>query len=171
MECGTVLWITGLSGAGKTTIGKMVYNSLKKDNDNVIFLDGDLLRNVFGNDLGYTLDDRKKSAMRYSRLCKMLSEQGMNVICSTISMFDECRDWNRENINNYIEIYIKVPMEILRQRNELYDRALSGEITNVMGIDLEVEEPKNPDLIINNNDEVSKEDIVEKILYNYYLKG
>lgn len=163
MKEGIVLWITGLAGAGKSTIAKEVYNKLKAQKDNVVYLDGDVLRETFGNDLGYTLEDRKKSAMRYSRLCKLLSRQNIDVVCSTISMFDDCRRWNRENIKNYKEVYIKVPMRILKKRKEIYNKALNGEIKNVIGVDLKAEKPKNPDLVIINNNEASVDNIVEQI--------
>ena len=91
-----VYWITGLAGAGKTTIGKLLYEKIREKESNTVFLDGDILREVFGNDLGYSKEDRRKCAMRYSRLCAMLQRQGMNVICCTISMLDSVRDWNRE---------------------------------------------------------------------------
>ena len=90
----SVYWITGLSGAGKTTIGKLFYEKLKEQHSNTVFFDGDTLRRVFGDDLGYTEEERRKCAMRYSRLCAMLQEQDINVVCCTISMFDEIRDWN-----------------------------------------------------------------------------
>ena len=98
-----VYWITGLSGAGKTTIGKKLYERLKEKNCNIVFLDGDILREVFGGDLGYSREERVKCAMRYARLCKMLVEQGLDVICCTISMFDSVREWNRKNIKGYID--------------------------------------------------------------------
>ncbi|WMJ81318.1 adenylyl-sulfate kinase [Clostridium sp. MB40-C1] len=163
---GDVYWVTGLSGAGKTTIAKLLYEKLKKNKDNVVFLDGDILREIFGNDLGYSSSDRKKSAMRNSRICKELSEQGIDVVCATISMFNECRIWNRENIKNYKEIYIKVPIEILIQRDQkkLYSRALKGEIKNVMGIDIDFEEPKNPDIVILNDGSVKPKDILSQII-------
>lgn len=153
MYNGTVYWITGLSGAGKTTIGKLLHNRIKENKKNVVFLDGDVLREIFGNDLGYSIEDRKKSAMRNSKLCKVLSEQDIDVICATISMFDECRNWNRKNINNYREIYVKVPMEVLIKRDQkgIYSGALKGEIKNVMGVDIEFEEPKNPDIVVLND--------------------
>ena len=93
-----MLWLTGLSGAGKTTIGTLLYQALRERKDNVVFLDGDQLRQVFGDDLGYAPDQRLKSAMRNARLCKLLAEQCLDVICCTISMFDSVRDWNRTNI-------------------------------------------------------------------------
>lgn len=104
---GKVYWITGLSGAGKTTIGSKLYKILQKDKNNLVILDGDELRRVFKNS-DYSIAGREKLAFQYSRLCRMLSEQGIDVICCTIAMFDSCRKWNRENINNYYEVYLKV---------------------------------------------------------------
>lgn len=162
---GTVYWITGLSGAGKTTIGKLFYQKLKEKNFNTVFLDGDILREIFGNDLDHSLGDRKKSAMRNSRLCKALSEQGIHVVCATISMFKEIRDWNRSHIKPYTEIYLRVPMETLisRDQKQLYSRALRGEIKNVMGVDLPVDDPVNPDLIIDNDGSSTPESIADEL--------
>ena len=110
---GTVYWITGLSGAGKTTIGQLFYEKLKRDFPNTVFLDGDILREVFGADLGYTEMERRKCAMRYARLCDMLQRQDLNVVCCTISMFEAVREWNRRHIDSYKEIYVKVSMDTL----------------------------------------------------------
>jgi len=120
LEQGIVYWITGLSGAGKTTIGSLLYKKLRARKDNVVLLDGDVVRRAFGNDLGYTREDRHEMAMRYSRICRMLSEQGIDVVCCTISMFDDVRAWNRENIAEYREVYLRVSREVLAQRS--YDR-------------------------------------------------
>lgn len=162
---GTVYWITGLSGAGKTTVGRLLYEKLHKAKDNVVFFDGDQLRQVFGNDLGYTKEDRFQCAMRYSRICKLLADQGIDVVCCTISMFDQVRKWNRENIKSYQEIYIKVPMEILRKRNQkgLYSGAETGNVEDVVGINLELELPKEPDLEIENDGLQTPDEIVGKI--------
>lgn len=162
----SVYWVTGLSGAGKTTISQLLYERLRSQNQNVIYLDGDILRDIFGNDLGYSLEDRKKSAMRNSRLCKALSDQGFNVICSTISMFHECREWNRMNIQQYVEIYIRVPWEVLMERDQkqLYSRAARGEIKNVVGFDLPFEEPLYPDIILDNDGHVPPQQLVDIIL-------
>ena len=164
---GTVYWITGLSGAGKTTIGKLLYEQLKDLYPNTVFLDGDTLREVFGKDLGYTKEERRKCAMRYSRLCAMLQEQGMNVVCCTISMFDSVRDWNREHIRNYKEIYVKVSMETLRQRDQkgLYSGKTDEECREIVGVQLEMEEPKHPDLVVQNDGAVSAQDRVNQIFY------
>lgn len=163
---GTVYWITGLSGAGKTTIGKLLYEKIKEKNPNTVFLDGDTLRKVFGDDLGYSREERRKCAMRYSRLCAMLQEQEMNVICCTISMFDSVREWNRENIQNYKEIYVKASMDTLKKRDQkgLYSGMTEEKQKEVVGIHLDIEEPKYPDLILENDGERTLKDQVEEIL-------
>ena len=78
---GILYWITGLSGAGKTTIGNRLYYELRKHQNNVILLDGDILKNVIGDNLGYSEIDRRNRAMKYARICKMFTDQGMIVIC------------------------------------------------------------------------------------------
>lgn len=162
---GTVFWITGLSGAGKTTIGNQFWKLVKKTRPGTVFLDGDKLREIMGRTNEYDPQARLELAMQYCRLCKMLSDQGLDVICATISMFKECWCWNRNNIINYKEIYIKVSMEILIERDQkkLYSRALNSEISHVMGIDIPLEEPWQPDLIIENNGDYSPADLAQKI--------
>lgn len=163
---GTVYWITGLSGAGKTTIGKLLYEKIRAEHANTVFLDGDILRKVFGDDLGYSKEERRKCAMRYSGLCAMLQEQDMNVICCTISMFDSVREWNRENIHNYKEIYVKVSMETLKSRDQkgLYSGTTKEREKEIVGVHMEIEEPKCPDLILENDVEWSPEEQAEKII-------
>jgi len=162
----TVYWITGLSGAGKTTIGKLLYKKIKEKYPNTVFFDGDTLRKVFGDDLGYSKEERRKCAMRYSRLCAMLQEQGMNVICCTISMFDSVREWNREHICSYKEVYVKVSMETLRIRDQkgLYSGETEEKQKEVVGVHMQVEEPKNPDLVLYNDGQWTPEELVKEIL-------
>lgn len=163
---GTLYWITGLSGAGKTTIGNMLYSHLKQQKANVVILDGDMLRNAFGNDLGYSEEDRLKCARRYSGLSGLLTEQGIDVVCCTISMFDEVRNWNREHIEKYREIFLDVPMEILQERNQknLYRGVKTGKAVNVVGLDLQLQLPKNPDLRIVNDGSSTPQEVFESIL-------
>lgn len=168
-KAGNVFWFTGLSGAGKTTIGNAFYKKKRDKMETVLFLDGDTLREVFGNDLGYSKENRFQCAMRYSRICKMLSEQGMDVIICTISMFDAVRDWNRSHIQLYHEIYVRVPLEVLKQRDQkgLYSGIAAGESEDVVGMDLQLELPKQPDLIFDNDGKYSPEQgadfIMEKL--------
>lgn len=169
---GTVYWITGLSGAGKTTIGKLFYGKLKQLEPNTVFLDGDILREVFGADLGYSEPERRKCAMRYARLCKMLQEQDMNVVCCTISMFDEVREWNRKYIESYKEIYVKVSMDILISRDQkgLYSGRTQEREKDVVGIQTALEEPRHPDLILENDGDRTPEEQADRILAFYRLK-
>lgn len=162
----TVYWITGLSGAGKTTIGQLLYEKIKEQYSNTVFLDGDMLRKVFGDDLGYSKEERRKCAMRYSRLCAMLQKQDINVICCTISMFDSVREWNRVNIHNYREIYIKVSMDTLRVRDQkgLYSGTTEEKQKEVVGIHMDIEEPKHPDLVLQNDGERTPGELAEEIM-------
>lgn len=162
---GIVYWITGLSGAGKTTIGRELYKQIREQRPNVVLLDGDQLREVFANDLGYTKEERYQCAMRYSRICRMLAEQDLTVICCTISMFDQVREWNRQNMEQYREIYVRVPMEVLRLRNQkgLYSGVKHGITEDVVGEDLELQLPQNPDLILDNDGSNSLVWLVAKI--------
>ena len=161
MTHGTVFWVTGLAGAGKTTIGTALYEKIRQTSAQTVLLDGDVMREVFGNDLGYTAEDRFKCAMRYSRLCRLLSVQGINVICCTISMFDDVRKWNRDNIATYMEIYVKVDDETLLMRNqkELYNSGV-----DVVGVSVEAQLPSNPHLIIENNGNTEVSSHVDKII-------
>lgn len=154
-----VYWLTGLSGAGKTTIGRLWYEELKKAGESAVFLDGDELRQVFGEDLGYSQEDRRKGALRYARLCAMLAKQGVTVVCCTISMFDSVREWNRANIPGYFEVYVKAAMDTLRRRDQrgLY----SGGDGSVAGVHFSVEEPKHPDLILENDGEKTPEQQID----------
>lgn len=167
---GTLYWVTGLSGAGKTTVGTKLYNYLKSKKDNVILLDGDVLREIRDSQ-DYTLEGRKKLTFLDSLLFKNLTDQGIDVVCCVISMFDDCRDWNRKNIENYKEIYLKVPIDelIKRDQKQLYSRALRKEISNVMGMDLAFEEPKRPDIIIDNSGKYSVDYALDKIIKEFSL--
>jgi len=165
----SVYWITGLSGAGKTTIGYEYYLYLKSTLNNVIFLDGDELREIMGGDFGYELDERKRLAYCYARISKMLSNQGNHVVIATISMFNEVREWNRDNIENYFEIYIKVPIEVLIQRDQ--KNIYSNKHKNVIGFNIQMEEPLNPDIVIFNDGKKSPQELAEKMYSNLNIKN
>ena len=150
---GRVFWFTGLSGAGKTTVGRRFFALLRTRMPASVFLDGDILREVFGSDLGHSREQRLISSMRNSRMCKMLSDQGIDVVCATISLSREVQTWNRAHIPGYHEFYLRVPMRVLLERDQkqLYSRALRGEVTEVMGIDQPVEEPLCPEFTVEND--------------------
>lgn len=157
---GTVYFFTGLSGAGKTTIGGLFYRRLKAKKPTVFLLDGDAFRKNLCADLGYSNEDRLKSAYRGFGMSKMLAEQGFDVVNCGIAMFSEIRGWNREHIENYKEIYIKVSKETLMKRDQ---KGLYSAGKSVVGIDLPFDEPSSPDFVIENNGEETPEVIVERL--------
>lgn len=165
-EAGIVYWLTGLSGSGKTTIARALTAALRKQNQPVIFLDGDELREVTGNMFGHNRDERLKASLLYSRLCKMLAAQCTHVVCATISLFHETQEWNRIFIPNYLEVFIDVPLAevIKRDPKSIYARAAAGEINNVVGIDIPADFPKYPDVIIHNIEPFSVDKAVTTIL-------
>ena len=149
-----VVWITGLSGAGKTTLAQAIVKHLRDNGQDVIFLDGDELRDILNRPLNnvqsHDRESRLALAMQYAQLCRMLAMQGVIVVIATISLFKEVHRWNRKNLPGYFEVYIKVPLEELRRRDpkSIYQRFNSGEIKNVAGLDLKIDEPLNAHLII-----------------------
>lgn len=147
-----VIWIIGLSGAGKTELANEVVAKLRNLSVPVVNLDGDVIRNVFGNSLGYTVADRQESARRMCALSKFLDEQNLVVVCPFLSIFEQSRNWCRLNIKNYLEIFIDTPMPILKGRDGkgLYSGYEAGKIMNVVGCDILFEKP-NPDQTIENN--------------------
>lgn len=163
---GVVFWITGLSAAGKTTLGEELANRLRKMKEKVIFLDGDSLREILGESSTHSREDRLRLAFIYSRLCKSLASQDINVVISTVALFHEIHDWNRVNFLDFIEIFLDVPLEELRRRDPkgIYDRFDKGEITNVAGLDLKVDFPSRPHLHFRFEDGLSSIEMVDVIL-------
>jgi cytidine diphosphoramidate kinase len=148
-----VIWITGLAGAGKTTLSSLLVDRLRIDHNNVIRLDGDDVRQIMGNDLGHDRDARLKNAHRISRFCQYLSEQGMIVVCATMSLFPEIWEWNRTHLTNYRMVYIKTSMEELKYRDQkgLYSGSANGRVDNVVGCNQRFHEPEQPDLMVENS--------------------
>ena len=166
LQNGVLYWITGLSGAGKTTIGNRLFYELRKEQDNVILLDGDILKNIVSDEIGYSNEDRRKRAMKYARMCKMLTDQGMIVICCTIAMYHEVREWNRKNNKGYVEVFLNVPLDILKKRDQkgMYSKYKKGKLINLSGVDMEVEFPKNPDIELINDGRLTVEECIERIM-------
>ena len=164
---GRVVWIIGLSGAGKTAIGTALWHRMRAWDPATVLLDGDAVREVMGNDLGHSLEDRLRNAWRLARLGAFLSRQGISVVCPNISLFPELRVWNRENLPSYFEVYVRVPMEVLKARDSkgLYRRALAGELRDVVGVDLPYPEPEHSDLVLDNSVSLpSLSPLVDRIL-------
>lgn len=148
-----ILWLIGLAGAGKTTIGRQVAALLKQRKAATVFLDGDHFRAIMGNDLGHSLPERRINGQRIVQLCAFLDAQGIDVVCCILSLFPEQRQFCRDTFDHYVEVFIDVPMDELIRRDQkgLYSAALNGEIRNVVGVDLTFSPPSNPDLIVDNS--------------------
>jgi adenylylsulfate kinase-like enzyme len=168
-----ILWITGLSGSGKTTYSKYLVKKFnKRIKKKVIHIDGDKFRSIF-NDLKYTLSDRLKNAERVSKLVNFLNKSNeFVIIVSILSISQKWLNWNRRNNKNYFQVFIDVPIDILRERNirNVYKKK------NVVGINIKYIKPLNNDFVIKNNFKkllLKKE--VNKILnhkkINQLLKG
>jgi len=147
-----IIWLIGMSGTGKTTIGRELWQNLRDESHPTVFLDGDILRDVWGDSLGYTVEARAKNAHRISHLCRMLDVQGFNVVACVLSIFPEWLNWNREHFSNYFEVFIDTPLEVLETLDDkgLYAKARRGELSNVVGIDIPFPVPACPDLAIDN---------------------
>jgi adenylylsulfate kinase len=157
---GTVYFFTGLSGAGKTTLGVLFYQHLKEAKPNVVLLDGDQTRPVFNEDSGYSDEDRRRGAKRTFRVAKLLADQGIDVVVCSMCLYHEVRAWNRENIENYCEIYVRVTAETLLKRNK---KGLYTSGKNVVGIDLPFEEPVSPDVVLCNDGRETPEAMVAQL--------
>lgn len=169
-QAGKVYWITGLSGSGKSTLCNNFVHYLRSNGKTIVKLDGDELRTIFDNS-GHDRDSRMKLAYKYGQLCRLLSDQGVNVAISTISMFHEIHQWNRSNISGYLEIYLDVPLEVVKLRDpkKIYERAEKGELKHVAGVDLKVETPLNPDIVIDYAEDKSPEHVLQELLVNLNL--
>jgi cytidine diphosphoramidate kinase len=164
-----VIWFIGLSGSGKTTLGIKLTEELRKKYDNVVFLDGDILRDVWGDDTDHSIKGREKNAKRISNLCKVLDKQGLFVVASVLSIFPDWQRWNRENFSEYFEIFLDVPMKVLLERDtkDLYKKAKKGELKNVVGLDIPFPKPYKPDLILSDwPSNESPDETLLKILKN-----
>jgi len=161
-----LIWITGLSGSGKTTIGKEVYAKLKDKFSSTVFLDGDHFRDIMGGAQGHSKEQRFIVAMQIARLCKYLIDQNINVVCATISLFKEVHQFNRTQVKDYFEVYIYCPLEelIIRDQKGIYSSAINGDIKNVVGIDIPFDEPENCSLKIDNSEKNELKDKVNEII-------
>ena len=159
---GILFWVTGLSGAGKTSISNKIYPRIKDRYGKTLYINGDEIRKIF-NIKGYDNTDRKNLSLKYSKLFKKITDQNINVLFAGMALFDDTRIWNRINIKNYLEIFIKTNLKKIIKKNytKIYKRK-----TKLVGIDMKAEFPKKPDIIINNDFNKS----IEKLSNELVLK-
>lgn len=144
-----VLWFTGLSGSGKSTIAERVQLELERRGTEVEYIDGDALRSVFPN-TGYTREEREEHLRRTGYMASRLEAHGIMVVASFVSPYRESRDFIRKLCRNFIEIYVSTPLDECERRDVkgLYARARRGEIRNFTGIDDPYEVPEHPELTL-----------------------
>jgi len=158
-----IIWLTGLSSSGKSTIAK----ELAKHFEKVKIIDGDELRKTISKDLGYSKEDREENIKRAIKLAKEHALSGYVVIVALMSPYLKSRQDARTNFDQFIEVFVKCPLEICEKRdcNKIYERFRKGEIKNVNGLDIPYEEPGNPEIEVSTNKETVEES-VQKILKN-----
>jgi len=161
---GFTLWFTGLSGAGKTTLARRMETLFRERGLKVEVLDGDVVRTNLSKGLGFSKEDRDTNIKRIGFVCKLLTRNGVTAIGSAISPYREIRQLVRQDIGDFVEVFVRCPVEVLIERDVkgLYKRALSGEIKNFTGISDPYEDPLNPEVIVDTNEE-SEEESVAKI--------
>ena len=158
---GFTIWFTGLSGAGKSTLSEIIEQRLKERGRNVEVLDGDIVRTHLSKGLGFSREDRDTNIKRIAFVCSLLTRNGVICISAAIAPYREARDWAREEIGNFVEVYVKCPIEVCRQRDVkgLYKLVDEGKIKGFTGVDDPYEEPVHPELVIETNKETIEESV------------
>jgi adenylylsulfate kinase len=172
LQQGATVWFTGLSGAGKTTICQEVAAQLSKMGIKSEFLDGDEVRKHLSKDLGFNREDRIINIQRMAFICKILTRNQILVLASFLSPYQEMREYCRSEIDPFIEVYVKCPLEecIRTDVKGLYAKALSGEIKQFTGISDPYEFPSHPHLVLE-TDKETVNDSVSRVLDYLKHKG
>jgi adenylyl-sulfate kinase len=159
--------MTGLSGAGKTTIAKALTELLTARGVLIERLDGDVVRESLTKDLGFSKEDRDKNIERVTFVAKLLSRNHVGVVASFISPYAETRDFVRQETTNFIEVFVHAPIEVCAERDVkgLYAKAFAGEIPNFTGVSDPYEAPVNADIVLNTHLETIEESVQKVVDY------
>ena len=173
---GVTIWFTGLSGAGKSTLSEALTRHFQEQGRNVEVLDGDEVRTHLSKGLGFSREDRDTNIKRIAYVCKLLTRNGALCISAAIAPYREARAWARQEIGNFVEIYVKCPLEVCRERDVkgLYKLVDEGKIQHFTGVDDPYEEPENPDLVVETNKQTIEESvatILAKLVELGYLEA
>lgn len=162
---GFVVWLTGLSGSGKSTIAKKLKEELEKAHPYVQILDGDIVRKDLTRDLGFSKEDRDENIRRNSFVAELLSKNGVATITAFISPYREMRDLARKRCERFVEVYVSCPVEKLVERDTkgLYEKAIRGEIKNFTGISDPYEPPSAPEIVVETDRQTVEESVKEII--------
>jgi adenylyl-sulfate kinase len=160
---GVTIWFTGMSGAGKTALAVPLEKELRNRGLKVERLDGDIVRKSLTRDLGFSKEDRDKNIERVTFVAKLLTRNGVAVLCSFISPYRAVRAKVAEEVGNFVEVYCYAPLDTLIERDVkgLYKKALAGEIENFTGISDPYEAPENPHVTIDSGSETIEESLTK----------
>lgn len=158
---GFTIWLTGLSGAGKSTLADAIERRLKTRGHDIEVLDGDIVRTHLSKGLGFSREDRNTNIKRIAFICSLLTRHGVVSITAAISPYREAREWARKEIGKFVEVYVKCPIEVCRQRDVkgLYKQVDEGKLKGFTGVDDPYEEPEHPDLVIETDKETVEESV------------
>jgi adenylyl-sulfate kinase len=162
---GFTVWFTGLSGAGKTTVSKLVEEELRRRGRKVEVLDGDVVRTNLSKGLGFSKEDRDINIRRIGFVCHLLSRNGVAAVAAAISPYRAIRDENRGLIGNFVEVFCRCPLDVLVERDAkgLYRKALAGEIENFTGVSDPYEEPESAEVVCDTDRETPEESAAKVI--------
>lgn len=169
---GKVLWLTGLSGAGKSTIAAEIQRLLIANGMTPLLLDGDQIRQAIADPhWGFDQQSRRMGSFRYARLAALFAGQGHLVIVPTISMFHEVQQWNRKHSPGYFEVYLRTTEQTRRMRDPkiLYQQHLQGTEVSMAGLDLSIQEPQQPDLLIDNDGDQSDISVIAQHIIRQFF--
>jgi adenylylsulfate kinase len=168
---GKIIWLTGLSGSGKTTIAEYLVKYYKKRNYNVILLDGDIIRDIFPK-TGFSPKERDAHIKRVGLVATLLAREGFIVICALISPEESSREAVREMYDDFVLVHVGASLKCCIERDVkgLYKKAIAGEIKNFTGISQEYENPKNPSVLVTTEYETVKESANQIIKYVRKMK-
>ncbi len=152
-QTGFIIWITGMDGSGKTALARFLYQRLIAAERRAELIDADDPAEVLTKGLGPTKDDRDTSVRRVGHVAKMLARNGVVAICASVSPYREIRETLRREARRFVEIFTDCPMETLLQRNNVYKKALSGEVKNVPGVDDPYEPPTHAEVTVHTDQE------------------
>ncbi|TMC17272.1 MAG: adenylyl-sulfate kinase [Chloroflexi bacterium] len=161
MNTGFTIWFTGLSGSGKSTLSEVIEQRMKALGRNVEVLDGDIVRTHLSKGLGFSREDRDTNIKRIGFVCNLLTRNGVICISAAIAPYRDARDWARKEIGNFVEVYVRCPIDVCRQRDVkgLYKLVDEGKIKNFTGVDDPYEEPLHPELIVETDKETVEESV------------
>jgi adenylyl-sulfate kinase len=171
---GFTIWFTGLPCSGKSTISEILAETIRQERGMVEILDGDVVRTNLSKGLGFSREDRETNLKRIAFVCTLLTRNGVPNIAAAISPFQNCREYARESIGNYVEVYTRCSLEACIERDVkgMYKKALAGEIKGFTGVDDPFDDPENPEVVVDTDKETPQESAAKVIKYlreNGYL--